>query len=198
MINPCRYNPVSGKINYLEKIKIHIITEPSTNSISTIQSKNPTSTILSIIDNKESYTVNQSNLNRPSDAYDYLIITSDNYQSNFIDFIEFNKRRCLKTEIALIEDIEFSFTGEDLQEKIRNFITQEYNEKGISFVLLGGDDEIIPHRGFRSEIMDYGTDYYDEQDIPASKLLLEYSLGKPTETKDITINEIQPLFPDEL
>jgi len=38
----------------------------------------------------------------------------------------------------------------------------------------------------------------DEQDIPASKLLLEYSLGKPTETKDITINEIQPLFPDEL
>ena len=38
----------------------------------------------------------------------------------------------------------------------------------------------------------------NEQDVPASKLLLEYSLGKPTETKDITINEIQPLFPDEL
>ena len=38
----------------------------------------------------------------------------------------------------------------------------------------------------------------EEQDISASKLLLEYSLGKPTETKDITINEIQPLFPDEL
>ena len=38
----------------------------------------------------------------------------------------------------------------------------------------------------------------DEQDIPASKLLLEYALGKPTEKKDITINEIQPLFPDEL
>ena len=38
----------------------------------------------------------------------------------------------------------------------------------------------------------------NEQDIPASKLLLEYSLGKPKETKDITINEIQPLFPDEL
>jgi hypothetical protein len=38
----------------------------------------------------------------------------------------------------------------------------------------------------------------EEQDIPASKLLLEYALGKPTEKKDITINEIQPLFPDEL
>lgn len=37
-----------------------------------------------------------------------------------------------------------------------------------------------------------------EEDVPAAKLLLEYSLGKPKETKDITINEIQPLFPDEL
>lgn len=38
----------------------------------------------------------------------------------------------------------------------------------------------------------------DEQDIPAAKILLEYSLGKPKETKDISITEIQPLFPDEL
>ncbi len=36
------------------------------------------------------------------------------------------------------------------------------------------------------------------EDTTAAKLLLEYSLGKPKETKDITINEIQPLFPDEL
>ena len=35
-------------------------------------------------------------------------------------------------------------------------------------------------------------------ELPAIKLYLEYYLGKPKETKDITINEIQPLFPDEL
>ena len=33
-----------------------------------------------------------------------------------------------------------------------------------------------------------------DEDIQAAKLLLEYSLGKPTETKDITITDIQPLF----
>lgn len=37
-----------------------------------------------------------------------------------------------------------------------------------------------------------------DEDTPAAKLLLEYSLGKPKETKDISITEIQPLFPDEL
>jgi hypothetical protein len=38
----------------------------------------------------------------------------------------------------------------------------------------------------------------DKEDTNAAKLLLEYSLGKPKETKDISITEIQPLFPDEL
>lgn len=38
----------------------------------------------------------------------------------------------------------------------------------------------------------------DNDDVPAAKILLEYSLGKPKETKDISITEIQPLFPDEL
>lgn len=38
----------------------------------------------------------------------------------------------------------------------------------------------------------------DHDDVPAAKILLEYSLGKPKETKDISITEIQPLFPDEL
>ena len=38
----------------------------------------------------------------------------------------------------------------------------------------------------------------EEEDIPAAKILLEYSLGKPKETKDVNITEIQPLFPDDL
>jgi len=38
----------------------------------------------------------------------------------------------------------------------------------------------------------------DKEDTNAAKLLLEYSLGKPKETKDISNTEIQPLFPDEL
>ena len=32
------------------------------------------------------------------------------------------------------------------------------------------------------------------EDIQAAKILIEYRLGKPTETKDIKITEVQPLF----
>ncbi len=50
----------------------------------------------------------------------------------------------------------------------------------------------------------YGSvsDYYKHMakeskvSFPHLKLLMEYYVGKPKETKDITINEIQPLFPD--
>ncbi|MBA3043770.1 hypothetical protein FP804_01380, partial [archaeon] len=45
---------------------------------------------------------------------------------------------------------------------IRNFIIDAYLNWGIEYVLLGGDDEIIPHRGF---YVDEGL-YWDE-DIPS-------------------------------
>ncbi|OQX19566.1 MAG: hypothetical protein BWK75_05525 [Candidatus Altiarchaeales archaeon A3] len=40
----------------------------------------------------------------------------------------------------------------DTQAKIRNFIKDAYHNWGIRYVLLGGDDEIIPHRGFYCHI----------------------------------------------
>ena len=37
-----------------------------------------------------------------------------------------------------------------------------------------------------------------KKDFKFVQLYYNYFAGKPKETKDITINEIQPLFPDEL
>lgn len=42
------------------------------------------------------------------------------------------------------------------------------------------------------------TNAIKEEHSWAVKLYFEYMYGKPKETKDITINEIQPLFPDDL
>ena len=51
----------------------------------------------------------------------------------------------------------------------------------------------LDDKGFNA--LEYGL---DEGQSWAVKLFFEYRFGKPKETKDITINEIQPLFPDEL
>ena len=50
------------------------------------------------------------------------------------------------TIIVDVEDIYSSYQGYDRQEKIRNFIKDAYLNWGISYVLIGGDTEIIPVR----------------------------------------------------
>jgi len=167
VINPVQYNPVSRNLRFSADISLNInlIKDDSgykmQKSDFSVQRQ-----IAALVDNPELCNGWQKT-EFDSTYYDYLIITPADYQSQFADFKDFNTRRCLKTRLKTVESINSETSGTDLQSKIRNYIKQEYLQKKISYVLLAGDDELIPHRGFRSQIMDYGTDYYDEKDIPA-------------------------------
>ena len=59
-------------------------------------------------------------------------------------------------------EINANYQG-DLQNRVRDFIKDAYLWWETEFVLLGGDDEYIPHRGFYAEVLPYVTD----DDIPA-------------------------------
>ncbi|MCD6573922.1 MAG: DUF2341 domain-containing protein, partial [Thermoplasmata archaeon] len=62
--------------------------------------------------------------------------------------------------------IQANFAGVDLQEKIRNFIKYAYQNWGTEYVLLGGDDSVIPHRGFYGYVNTNNGPVIDN-DIPA-------------------------------
>ncbi|NTV83459.1 MAG: hypothetical protein HGA23_04040, partial [Bacteroidales bacterium] len=83
-----------------------------------------------------------------TNAYDYLIITKNQYLSNFDNLASFYKPRGIKTKITSLEYINSNVTGADSQAKIRNYILAEYSANGIDYVMIGGDVEIIPFRGF--------------------------------------------------
>ena len=108
-------------------------------------------------------------------TYDYVIITDDDLidsitSSGFIDWKESNG---FNLKIVSITDSEItSQQGNDLAEKIRNFLRQYYLEWGINYVLIVGNYEKIPMRycypdpnNHRFDIFDYTagevpTDYY--------------------------------------
>ncbi len=73
--------------------------------------------------------------------------------------------RGLKVKLVTKETITSTMTGDDPQDKIRNFIIQEYQDNNVEFVLLGGDVEHIPYRGFYCYV-DSGSGYEDSG-IPA-------------------------------
>jgi len=71
------------------------------------------------------------------------------------------------------EDIIAGTSGIDSQEKIRNYIIQEYQNNHIEYVLLGGSEEWVPSRKFYCVVY-YGTGGVEEEswDIPAEFIIL--------------------------
>ncbi|HCX60460.1 MAG TPA: hypothetical protein DG355_07335, partial [Candidatus Cloacimonas sp.] len=70
----------------------------------------------------------------------------------------------MQVQMTAVSDIEESQNGSDLQEKIRNYIISIYETNPLRYVLLGGDTDLIPHRGFT---VDMGSGGERDYDIPA-------------------------------
>jgi len=137
---PVRFNPVRGELSYYRKVKAGIY----------ITTNNP-----------QPATRN----NPKSNSYQILTITSQNFQNRFQPLMDLYLTHGLKSQVITTNNISQVMPGQDLQEKIRNYIIQEYQNHNIEYVLLGGDDEIIPHRGFYTAVQ--STSLYENYDIPS-------------------------------
>ncbi len=80
-------------------------------------------------------------------TYEVLVITPTSYADSFDSYVEQYASRGLRIRVAAVQDIYSSMSGRDNQEKIRNYIIQEYEENGIEAVVLGGDVNLVPYRG---------------------------------------------------
>ena len=87
-------------------------------------------------------------------GYELLVITPEEWVSHFDDYKSHYDARGLRTKVVALEDIYASSEGRDEQEQIRTFIAQEYENNGIMMVLLGGDSNLVPYRGFYCYVME--------------------------------------------
>ncbi|MGB5105601.1 MAG: C25 family cysteine peptidase [Candidatus Zixiibacteriota bacterium] len=81
----------------------------------------------------------------PGGSAEYLIVTGAQFFSAFDDLIRWKTQQGLTVEIAAIGDIVGQFPGVDAAERLRNYLIGKYNS-GARYVLLGGDEQIIPTR----------------------------------------------------
>ncbi|MBN2620743.1 T9SS type A sorting domain-containing protein [candidate division WOR-3 bacterium] len=85
---------------------------------------------------------------------DYAIITSAGLVSNWNAFRNWKIKKGINTVVVRTDSIYAAYSGRDNQEKIRNFIRDWWQNKGLKYVLLGGDDNIVPDRKTRLIIED--------------------------------------------
>ena len=79
-------------------------------------------------------------------AVDYLVITSPALSNAFAALAAQRASRGLTTAIMTTEAITAGYPGADVQQKIRNCITNFVYNSGTLYVVLGGDDTIVPDR----------------------------------------------------
>lgn len=168
-ITPLQYIPADQIVYYAKEVLVRIETAP-VRSASNIVFKSGSKQLISaerFAQNPamiEQYKQIQKNSLEVPET-DLLIVTKESYADQFDAYQEFLLERGFTSEIVTIETISSDGNGVDLQEKIRNFVIEKYNETGIHSLLLGGDVEIVPARGFYCYVQSGGG--YETSNIPA-------------------------------
>ncbi|MEO0278756.1 MAG: C25 family cysteine peptidase, partial [candidate division WOR-3 bacterium] len=140
-----------------------------------------------------------------NDFVDLVIITSSSFAPHFDTLKKYKEARGVRTEIVPLDYIYNNYTGRDNPEKIRNFIKDYYQNRGLVYVILGGQADhennqaIVPRRDVFYVRSNAGY-YPDEDTIPCD---LYYSDLDGTWNADNDnvwgeINDNVDMYPDVL
>ncbi|HXV14504.1 MAG TPA: C25 family cysteine peptidase, partial [Candidatus Krumholzibacteria bacterium] len=92
-------------------------------------------------------------------AVDYVIVTTDALAASFQPLADWKTDKGVPTVIRTVEWILANArNGSDTPETIRNFVIEAYAKWGVTFVLVGGDTEVIPTRFAFSAFYDDGKE----------------------------------------
>ncbi len=167
-ICPLTYTPLSGKLSYYREITVTIKTSSTDKSASALSMLSNSASVQNrlhdFVQNPEMLTEYPDRGNKTG-AYQLLIITPQAYENEFEQLKELYMYRGLLSEVMTTEEIGSTISGQDQQEKIRNYIIQEYQANSIEYVLLGGDVEHVPYRGFYCYVQSGSG--YEDSNIPA-------------------------------
>lgn len=77
---------------------------------------------------------------------EYLIVTRDSLVSVFEPLAQFKTMKGIPAAVVTMEYIESNYTGVDAAQKLRFFLRDIYTQSPPTYVLLGGDTPLVPHR----------------------------------------------------
>ena len=165
---PLKYYPASGEASFYKKITIRIHTQKDTKANTALENLTANNKVLKrvkgFVQNSDLVNLYPNKISN-SDDYQLLIISPAQFEDELSSLIDLYLTRGLNTKIISTDSIYSASSGQDSPEKIRNFIIQEYQNYNIEYVLLGGDVEHVPYRGFYCHVQ--SSVVYEDDNIPA-------------------------------
>ncbi len=95
---------------------------------------------------------------------DMMVVTSSSLAGDFAPFAEWKTRNGIRTVVVRTDSIYSTYPGRDNQEKIRNCVIDYWQHHGLKWLLVGGDEPVVPVRLGRQvcegNVGDIATDFY--------------------------------------
>ena len=160
LLHPVQYNPMTGELISYSSLELCIETTRTG-----VQSElfrgvdKDRNEVDQKVDNPwvSSLYTQECYSSKPSfESYDLLIITTDALKSGFVPLKEAHDATGVSTVIKTLTDI-----GSSTLESIRNYIRDAYTNWGIDYVLIGGDDNVVPAATLWVSGMDENVTYYE-------------------------------------
>lgn len=158
-VMPVTWNPSTGQARWHPSVEITVETRPLDPAAAEGQARMVRRTpevlarLTSLVTNDEGLATYQDPPARHGtwgrvepDDYPYVIITSEAHRAWFGEIAAYESSRGLRARIVTCEEIDASYAGIDLPERIRAFVIDAYANWGTEYVLLGGDVDVVPVR----------------------------------------------------
>lgn len=147
---PFVYDAAKKELYFIDSIELSItVEEKETTSSKKIRMPN-LDIIKSVVSNNTIIDAIAED-NPVSDAFsnkiEYVIITTNALKSSYEPLLQWKKTKGLYSKIITIEEIESQYTGIDTPLKIKKCLYDLYLNNSLKYVLLGGDDTVVPTRG---------------------------------------------------
>jgi hypothetical protein len=140
LLHPVQYNPVSGELFYYKTLKVLIETTNNKEANGLYRGfERDRIEAMKKVDNSEIALNYQAESKGLTDDYELLILTSESFSSGFDTLKQIHDACGTPTIIKTLSDI-----GSSDLDDIRDYIRDAYNNWGIDYVLIGGDNDIIP------------------------------------------------------
>jgi len=151
-LRPIRYVPAQGKIEVAENMVLTIEYEQDFTydggsvRLSAGQSAGLRQRLRGLVENPELASALTTFSAPAPDEYRHVIVTPASLVSSFQPLADWNTSLGDRDTVVSLESIDAGFSGRDLTEKIRNFVSYAHEEWGLEYLLLGGDAQLVPTR----------------------------------------------------
>ena len=151
-ICPYVYNTEQHALTFISEIDLSISLSGNNSSesktYSLYESCNNNALIDMIINSRVDNRFNENSLGtRTNEQVDYLIVTKDSLSAAFTPLVNWKKNKGVRAQIMTTEYIYNHYnlyTGDTQQLMIKRCLKDFHDNHGLQYVLLGGDDTIVP------------------------------------------------------